>query len=215
MKKFKIIYLTGGPMATRKLTDKQKSKLKDSKFVRSNSVDVTVNSSFEDDIEYNEDDGSLTYDKRTKEGKEIEKILNSRNRKPSHVEDEPEDDDEEFWEDIENDEEEFDSSEESNETELPEVCSCYSGWDIWVEKDDAHKFKITAVLENDDEYEIDRITIYGDEIDEDTDVDTFVTDRIDEREDERAEARDWNENYASYMGLDEDPDWNESNDPDW
>ena len=38
-------------MATRKLTDKQKDKLKDSKFVRSNSVDVTVNSSFEDDIE--------------------------------------------------------------------------------------------------------------------------------------------------------------------
>ena len=128
---------------------------------------------------------------------------------------EPEDDDEEFWEDIEDDDEDFNSNEENNETELPEVCSCYRGWDIWVEKDDAHKFKITAVLENDDEYEIDSITIYGDEIDEDTDVDTFVTDRIDEREDERAEARDWNENYASYMGLDEDPDWNESNDPDW
>ncbi|MDD6929788.1 MAG: hypothetical protein PUI78_03000, partial [Treponema sp.] len=56
------------------------------------------------------------------------------------------------------------------------------------------------------------ITIYGDEIDEDTDVDTFVTDKIDEREDERAEARDWNENYPSYMGLDEDPDWEESYD---
>ncbi|MGN0723104.1 MAG: hypothetical protein ACI4LT_03745 [Treponema sp.] len=67
----------------KKLTDKQKDKLKNSKFVRSNSVDVTVNSSFEDDIEYNEDDGTLTYDKRTKEGKEIERILNSRNRKPS------------------------------------------------------------------------------------------------------------------------------------
>ena len=203
-------------MATRKLTDKQKDKLKDSKFVRSNSVDVTVNSSFEDDIEYNEDDGTLTYDKRTKEGKEIERILNSRNRKlSSPVDEEPEDDDEEFWEDIEDDDEDFNSNEENNETELPEVCSCYRGWDIWVEKDDAHKFKITAVLENDDEYEIDSITIYGDEIDEDTDVDTFVTDRIDEREDERAEARDWNENYASHMGLDEDPDWNESNDPDW
>ena len=189
-------------MATRKLTDKQKDKLKDSKFVRSNSVDVTVNSSFEDDIEYNEDDGTLTYDKRTKEGKEIERILNSRNRKPSSpVDEEPEKDDEDF-----------NSNEENNETELPEVCSCYRGWDIWVEKDDAHKFKITAVLENDDEYEIDRITIYGDEIDEDTDVDTFVTDKIDEREDERAEARDWNENYASYMGLDEDPDWEESYD---
>ena len=83
-------------MATRKLTDKQKDKLKDSKFVRSNSVDVTVNSSFEDDIEYNEDDGTLTYDKRTKEGKEIERILNSRNRKlSSPVDEEPEEDDEE------------------------------------------------------------------------------------------------------------------------
>lgn len=83
-------------MATRKLTDKQKDKLKNSKFVRSNSIDVTVNSSFEEDIEYNEDDGTLTYDKRTKEGKEIERILNSRNRKPSSsVDEEPEEDDEE------------------------------------------------------------------------------------------------------------------------
>ena len=99
-------------MATRKLTDKQKDKLKDSKFVRSNSVDVTVNSSFEDDIEYNEDDGTLTYDKRTKEGKEIERILNSRNRKlSSPVDEEPEDDDEEFWEDIEDDDEDFNSNE--------------------------------------------------------------------------------------------------------
>ena len=92
------------PVATRKLTDKQKDKLKNSKFVRSNSIDVTVNSSFEEDIEYNEDDGTLTYDKRTKEGKEIERILNSRNRKPSSpVDEEPVEDDEEVWDDDEDD----------------------------------------------------------------------------------------------------------------
>lgn len=89
-------------VATRKLTDKQKDKLKNSKYVRSNSDDVTVNPNFEDDIEYDEDEGTLTYDKRTKKGKEIEKILNSRNRKSSHIENEPEeDDDEEVWDDDE------------------------------------------------------------------------------------------------------------------
>ena len=92
------------PVATRKLTDKQKDKLKNSKYVRSNSDDVTVNPSFEEDIEYNEDDGTLTYDKRTKEGKEIERILNSRNRKPSSpVDEEPVEDDEEVWDDDEDD----------------------------------------------------------------------------------------------------------------
>lgn len=90
-------------VATRKLSDKQKGKLKNSKFVRSNSVDVTVNPNFEDDIEYDEDEGTLSYDKRTKEGKEIERILNSRNRKSSSpVDEEPEeDDDEEVWDDDE------------------------------------------------------------------------------------------------------------------
>lgn len=89
-------------VATRKLTDKQKDKLKNSKYVRSNSDDVTVNPNFEDDIEYDEDDGTLTYDKRTKEGKKIERILNSRNRKPSSpVDEEPEEDDEEVWDDDE------------------------------------------------------------------------------------------------------------------
>lgn len=166
-------------MATRKITDKQKDKLKNTQFARKNSADLTVNPNYEDDIKYDEDEGIDNW------------------------EDECEDEDIDETEDYDDD------------SELPDVCSRYSGWNIWVEKDDVHKFKITAVLENDDEYEIDRITIYGDEIDEDADVDTFVTDRIDEREDERAEARDWNENYASYMGLDEDPDWNESNDPDW
>ena len=68
-------------MTTKKLTDKQKDKLKNSKFVRSNSDDITVNPSFKEDIEYDEEDGTLSYDRRTKEGKEIERILNSRNRK--------------------------------------------------------------------------------------------------------------------------------------
>ncbi len=89
-------------VATRKLTDKQNDKLKNSKYVRSNSDDVTVNPNFEDDIEYDEDEGTISYDKRTKEGKEIERILNSRNRKSSSpVDEEPEEDDEEVWDDDE------------------------------------------------------------------------------------------------------------------
>lgn len=104
-KKLQNIDLQRRPkVATRKLTDKQKDKLKDSKFVRSNSVDVTVNSSFEDDIEYDSENGTLTFDKRTKEGKEIDRILNSRNRKPSSpVDEKPEEDDEEVWNDDEDD----------------------------------------------------------------------------------------------------------------
>ena len=130
--------------------------------------------------------------------------------------DEIDEENEDWDEDLEEENSEEDSgNDEDIVSELPEVRSSYSGWGIWVEKDDAHKFKITAVLENDDEYEIDRITFYGDDIDEYTDVDTIVTDKIDEREDERAEARDWNENYANYMGLDEDHDWEESCDPDY
>ena len=200
-------------MATRKLTDKQKDKLKNTQFARKNSADLTVNPNYEDDIEYDEDEGTLSYDKRTKEGKEIERILNSRNRKSSKSDEENEEIDN--WEDECEDEDIDETEDYDDDSELPDVCSRYSGWDIWVEKDDAHKFLVTAVLENDDEYEIDRIEINGDEIPEDTDVESYVTDKIDEREEERAEARDWNNNYASYMGLDEDPDWNESNDPDW
>lgn len=66
-------------MTTRKLSEKQKQKLKDNGFARSNSSDLTINKSFQDaGIKY--EDGNLSYDKRTKEGKEIERILNSRNR---------------------------------------------------------------------------------------------------------------------------------------
>lgn len=100
--KLQNIDLQRRPKVVRKLTDKQKDKLKDSEFVRSNSVDVTVNARFKDRVEYNEEDSSLTFDKRTKEGKEIERILNSRNRKPSSpVDEEPEEDDEEVWDDDE------------------------------------------------------------------------------------------------------------------
>ena len=89
-------------MATRKLTNKQKDKLKNTQFARKNSADLTVNPNYEDDIEYDEDEGTLSYDKRTKEGKEIERILNSRNRKSSSpVDEEPEKDDEEVWDDDE------------------------------------------------------------------------------------------------------------------
>ena len=96
--------LQRSPKVVRKLTDKQKGKLKDSGFVRSNSVDVTVNARFKDRVEFNKEDGTLTFDKRTKEGKEIERILNSRNRKPSSpVDEEPEEDDEEVWDDDEDD----------------------------------------------------------------------------------------------------------------
>ena len=90
------------PVATRKLTNKQKDKLKNTQFARKNSADLTVNPNYEDDIEYDEDEGTLSYDKRTKEGKEIERILNSRNRKSSSpVDEEPEEDDEEVWDDDE------------------------------------------------------------------------------------------------------------------
>lgn len=91
-------------MATRKVTDKQKDKLKNTQFARKNSADLTVNPNYEDDIEYDEDEGILSYDKRTKEGKEIERILNSRNRKSSSpVDEEPEEDDEEVWDDDDDD----------------------------------------------------------------------------------------------------------------
>ena len=46
-------------VATRKLTNKQKDKLKNTQFARKNSADLTVNPFFEDDIEYDEDDESV------------------------------------------------------------------------------------------------------------------------------------------------------------
>lgn len=69
-------------MATKKLTQKQKDRLKDSDFFRSNSSDLTINKSYQDVLDF-DDDGNLIYDKRTKEGREIDKILHSRrNRSP-------------------------------------------------------------------------------------------------------------------------------------
>ena len=66
-------------MSTRKLTQRQKDKLKESEYFRSNSSDLTINKSFQDVLEYDED-GNLVYDKRTREGKEIERIINSKIR---------------------------------------------------------------------------------------------------------------------------------------
>ncbi len=74
-------------MAKRKLTEKQKQKLRDSEFARSNSSDLTINPSWSDSLEY-DDDGSLSYDRRTKEGKKIDKILKSKNRSSSKNEEE-------------------------------------------------------------------------------------------------------------------------------
>ena len=97
----------------------------------------------------------------------------------------------------------YDSEKENDSSELPQIVSSYRGWSI------------TAVLEVPDKYgyeiEIDRIEIYGDEIDEDSDIENFITDRIDEREEEKAEIYDYQKNYKHYMGL--GADWEESHDP--
>lgn len=57
-------------MATKKLTQKQKDKLKKSDFFRSNNSDLTINKSYQGILDF--DDDNLLYDKRTKEGREIE-----------------------------------------------------------------------------------------------------------------------------------------------
>ena len=190
-------------MATRKLTDKQKDKLKNSKFVRSNSDDKTVNPSFEDDLEYDEDDGTLTYDKRTKNGKKIEKILNSRNRKSStsQIEAKSNDDEENTWEDTEYNDDEFETYEENDDIELPEVCSCYRGWSIWVEKDDDHKYIVTAVLRNEDGDEIDKVEIKGDEIDKNESAEDAIINEINENERINAEFQDYRKHYFDYMNF--------------
>lgn len=110
-----------------------------------------------------------------------------------------------------NDDWEEENSDEDDK-ELPEICSSYHGWSIWVEKDETHKFVITAVLENDEEYEIDRIEIPGDQIDENEDIETYITDKIDDREEEHADRRDWSDNYTDYMNLSDD--WSDSYDLD-
>ena len=85
---------------------------------------------------------------------------------------------------------------------------------VWIEKDPVHKFIVTATLDSEYEIEIDRIEIYGDEIDEGADIETVVAEKIDERDEERASMDDWNRHYGSYMGLSEDPDWFDSYAPD-
>lgn len=88
-------------MAKRKLTEKQKQKLRDSEFARSNSSDLTINPSWSDSLEY-DDDGSLSYDRRTKEGKKIDKILKSKNRSSSKNEEEDYEDESDDFDDDSN-----------------------------------------------------------------------------------------------------------------
>lgn len=88
-------------MATVRVTEKQKEKLKiNSEFFRTNSADLTVNPNGQDIAEY--DDGYLSFDKRTSEGKEIDRILKSRNRSHSNIpedsENHEEEPDDEYWE---------------------------------------------------------------------------------------------------------------------
>ena len=99
---------------------------------------------------------------------------------------------------------------EDGVSELPEVFSKYRGWSVWIEKDETHKYVITAVRENSDGYEIGRVEINGDEIDEDEDVETVVSNKIDEEEERLEEKKNWNENYPHIMGLANDPDWFDS-----
>ncbi len=134
------------------------------------------------------------------------------NKAKEFDEDEFEDDD-----DSEDDEDDGDFDEEEGDggdSELPDIFSSYNGWDVWIEKDPAHKFKVTATLDSEYEIEIDRIEIYGDKIDEGADIETIVAEKIDERDEERASMDDWNRHYGSYMGLSEDPDWFDSYAPD-
>lgn len=66
-------------MASTRPTEKQKAKLCNSEMFRSNSADLTVNPSFQNDVSY-DGDGNLHFDGRTKVGKEINRIMKSRNR---------------------------------------------------------------------------------------------------------------------------------------
>lgn len=66
-------------MASTRPTEKQKEKLCNSEMFRSNSSDLTVNPSFQNDVSY-DGDGNLHFDGRTKVGKEINRIMKSRNR---------------------------------------------------------------------------------------------------------------------------------------
>ncbi len=64
-------------MATRNITEKQAQKLRDAGILRKNGN--SINKSHGDAISYDKN-GGLKIDMRTREGKEINKILNSRNR---------------------------------------------------------------------------------------------------------------------------------------
>lgn len=66
-------------MASKRPTEKQKEKLCNSEMFRSNSADLTVNPTFQNAVSY-DDGGNLRFDGRTRVGKEINRIMKSRNR---------------------------------------------------------------------------------------------------------------------------------------
>ena len=145
-------------MAKTTLSEKQTEKLRDSDFARSNSSDLTINPSYQDEIEY-DDEGNLIYDKRTRTGKEIDRILKSRKRSSKKDEEMDDDEDDEWDEDdeesedddeddewaeddeeSEDDDDDFDAYSEIknllSRTELKgEVDTFYSLWESWWEED--------------------------------------------------------------------------------
>lgn len=100
---------------------------------------------------------------------------------------------------------------QSPDFELPEVCDSYRGWSISVERDEEHKYVISAVTCNDEGEIISSLEINGDEIGEHDDADDAITRKIDEYEEDEAAKNYWNKNYEKEMGL--DSDWYDSNDP--
>ena len=103
-----------------------------------------------------------------------------------------------------------DDDDDDDDDELPQISPSYHGWSISVEKDKEHKYVVTAVP--DDRYNHDSIKIYGDQIDDD--IETVIENEIDYSNEKRAEAEDFIKNHRKYMNLDEDPDFDDSNDPD-
>lgn len=122
------------------------------------------------------------------------------------------DDDYDDCEDEDWEEDEEFEEEEDDGFELPEIPSCYHGWKIAIDKDEEHKYVVTAFLENADGYRMDSFEINGDEIAEDDDIETLVEEEIDDRNDKQEEADDFIKNYRNPMGL--DSDWFEAYDPD-
>lgn len=112
-------------------TEKQKEKLRKlSDAIRKNSQELTVNPNYQDIVEY-DDEGNLIFDARTTEGKEIKRILKSRNRSPKQ---EPESNYEEFDEELVWNEPNDEYDEEENDV-LWEFQSPENTWDYWLGPD--------------------------------------------------------------------------------